>query len=299
MSISGTTLSIAQNNNSRTLTVTLPTSGQGGGEPDAYLKDANASGNTLTIIKKDGTRVTFAPSVGEGGEPAQYIKTASASGNTLTLTPNSGSAIVFTPSGVGGGEPDKYIKDAEKNGNTLTLTKKDGSTVSFTSAEGGSTVSLERIQNSGTQIAKFTIDGVVTTLFAPTPTEGGGGGGEGGTTYVENPYDDAWIRSKFNAMEDRVDDTESHIRDILDETDDEIRAKFKSAFSTYKSLIDYYISTGDSTYSNYTFGNDDCDTWASTRGLITRNANGTYTVGWSSLEQSYNSLSADVTQIKG
>lgn len=265
MSISGTTLSIAQNNNSRTLTVTLPTSGAGGGEPDAYLKDANASGDTLTIIKKDGTQVTFTPSVGEGGEPVQYIKTASASGNTLTLTPNTGSAITFTPSVTDGG---------------------------------GSTVSLERIQNSGTQIARFTIDGVVTTLFAPTPT-GGEGGGEGGTTYIENPYDDAWIRSKFNAMEDRVDDTESDIRDILNETDDEIRAKFKSAFATYQSLIDYYISTGDSTYSNYTFGNDDCDTWASTRGLITRNANGTYTVGWSSLEQSYNNLSADVTQIKG
>lgn len=199
MSISGTTLSIAQNNNSRTLTVTLPTSGQGGGEPDAYLKDANASGNTLTITKKDGTQVTFAPSVGEGGEPAQYIKTASASGNTLTLTPNTGSAITFTPSVTDGG---------------------------------GSTVSLERIQTSGTQIARFTIDGVVTTLFAPTPT-GGEGGGEGGTTYVENPYDDAWIRSKFNAMEDRVDDTESDIRDILNETDDEIRAKFKKAFNTY------------------------------------------------------------------
>jgi len=35
--------------------------GSGGGEPDAYLKSASVSGNTLTLTKKDNTKVTFTP----------------------------------------------------------------------------------------------------------------------------------------------------------------------------------------------------------------------------------------------
>ena len=36
----------------------------GGGEPDAYIKSASVSGNTLTITNKDDTTVTFTPSGG-------------------------------------------------------------------------------------------------------------------------------------------------------------------------------------------------------------------------------------------
>ena len=41
--------------------------GSGGVEPDAYIKDASVSGNTLTLTKKDDTEVVFTPSGGSGG----------------------------------------------------------------------------------------------------------------------------------------------------------------------------------------------------------------------------------------
>lgn len=41
--------------------------GSGGSEPDAYIKDASVSGNTLTLTKKDDTEVVFTPSGGSSG----------------------------------------------------------------------------------------------------------------------------------------------------------------------------------------------------------------------------------------
>lgn len=41
--------------------------GSSGGEPDAYIKDASVSGNTLTLTKKDDTEIVFTPSGGSGG----------------------------------------------------------------------------------------------------------------------------------------------------------------------------------------------------------------------------------------
>lgn len=41
--------------------------GSGGAEPDAYIKDASVSGNTLTLTKKDDTEVVFTPSGGSSG----------------------------------------------------------------------------------------------------------------------------------------------------------------------------------------------------------------------------------------
>lgn len=41
--------------------------GSGGGEPNAYIKDASVSGNTLTLTKKDDTNIVFTPSGGSSG----------------------------------------------------------------------------------------------------------------------------------------------------------------------------------------------------------------------------------------
>ena len=45
-------------------------------EPDAYIKDASVSGNTLTLTKKDNTNVVFTPSGGSsgGGAPSYALK---------------------------------------------------------------------------------------------------------------------------------------------------------------------------------------------------------------------------------
>lgn len=46
--------------------------GSGGAEPDAYIKDASVSGNTLTLTKKDDTEVVFTPSGGSSGGGSGY-----------------------------------------------------------------------------------------------------------------------------------------------------------------------------------------------------------------------------------
>ena len=51
-------------------------SANGSSEPDAYIKDASVSGNTLTLTKKDNTEVVFTPSGGSsgGGAPSYALK---------------------------------------------------------------------------------------------------------------------------------------------------------------------------------------------------------------------------------
>ena len=53
----------------------------GSTEPDAYIKDASVSGNTLTLTKKDDTEVVFTPSGGGSSAVQGYAFT---SGETLT-----------------------------------------------------------------------------------------------------------------------------------------------------------------------------------------------------------------------
>lgn len=53
----------------------------GSTEPDAYIKDASVSGNTLTLTKKDNTEVVFTPSGGSSSAVQGYEFT---SGKTLT-----------------------------------------------------------------------------------------------------------------------------------------------------------------------------------------------------------------------
>ena len=48
-----------------------------GGEPDAYIKSASVSGNTLTLTNKDDTTVAFTPSGGGGGGSSYTLPQAS------------------------------------------------------------------------------------------------------------------------------------------------------------------------------------------------------------------------------
>ena len=67
-----------------TITITdgvISAVGSGGGEPDAYIKDASISGNTLTLTKKDNTNVVFTPSGSGGSGVSGY---AFSSSQTLT-----------------------------------------------------------------------------------------------------------------------------------------------------------------------------------------------------------------------
>ena len=46
----------------------ISSTASGSAEPDAYIKDASISGNTLTLTKKDDTEVVFTPTGGSGGD---------------------------------------------------------------------------------------------------------------------------------------------------------------------------------------------------------------------------------------
>lgn len=70
-----------------TITITdgvISAVGSGGGEPDAYIKDASVSGNTLTLTKKDNTEVVFTPTGGSGGGSGGVSGYAFSSNQSLT-----------------------------------------------------------------------------------------------------------------------------------------------------------------------------------------------------------------------
>lgn len=50
----------------------ISSTASGSAEPDAYIKDASVSGNTLTLTKKDDTEVVFTPSGGSSGGVSGY-----------------------------------------------------------------------------------------------------------------------------------------------------------------------------------------------------------------------------------
>lgn len=55
----------------------ISSTASGSAEPDAYIKDASVSGNTLTLTKKDNTNVVFSPSGGSSGSSgSEWIYTA-------------------------------------------------------------------------------------------------------------------------------------------------------------------------------------------------------------------------------
>lgn len=64
-------------------------SANGSSEPDAYIKDASVSGNTLTLTKKDNTEVVFTPSGGSSSGVSGYYFDP-----TATLTNDDKSHII-------------------------------------------------------------------------------------------------------------------------------------------------------------------------------------------------------------
>ena len=73
----------------------------GGGEPDAYIKSASVSGNTLTLTNKDDTTVAFTPSGGGGSETYPYYKIVNNTETTETIA-QSIAINKYTASGASG-----------------------------------------------------------------------------------------------------------------------------------------------------------------------------------------------------
>lgn len=126
----------------------------------------------------------------------------------------------------------------------------------------------------------------------------GGDGGSGGTTIIENPYDDQWIHDAIEEFEQRAEDEKNRVKEYINDKDLDIRNLIEHMFSDYEDIIQHYIDTGDPNYQEYTFGDPESMEWISKLGTVTDNGNGTYSVDWSSILQTVSSLKGEVDQIK-
>ena len=90
----------------------------GGGEPDAYIKSASVSGNTLTLTNKDDTTVAFTPSGGGGSETYPYYKIV---GNTETTETIAQSIAInkYTASGASGFSLQGAVPATKKRSGTI------------------------------------------------------------------------------------------------------------------------------------------------------------------------------------
>ena len=90
----------------------------GGGEPDAYIKSASVSGNTLTLTNKDDTTVAFTPSGGGGSETYPYYKIV---GNTETTETIAQSINInkYTASGASGFSFQGAVPATKKRSGTI------------------------------------------------------------------------------------------------------------------------------------------------------------------------------------
>lgn len=150
-------------------------------------------------------------------------------------------------------------------------------------------------------IGTLTINGTSKTIYIPKDVVGEGGG-------TADPYDDTELRNQLEGISDRltsevgtlnntINGIQSELDDILDETDEEVRTKIGNAFDTYQDFIDMFES--DPTINKYIFSTDDVDKWASGRGLVIKNDDNTYKVGWSELIQTVNGIDGRVTLVEG
>ena len=89
-----------------------------GGEPDAYIKSASVSGNTLTLTNKDDTTVAFTPSGGGGSETYPYYKIV---GNTETTETIAQSIAInkYTASGASGFSFQGAVPATKKRSGTI------------------------------------------------------------------------------------------------------------------------------------------------------------------------------------
>lgn len=79
---------------------------------------------------------------------------------------------------------DEIMAESIPEGLTIAVKSEDGTIIKYVrekgtwktegGSTGGSTVSVTQKITSDTEVAKITVDGTETTIYAPTPTEGGG-----------------------------------------------------------------------------------------------------------------------------
>lgn len=157
--------------------------GSGGSEPDAYIKDASVSGNTLTLTKKDDTEVVFTPSGGSSGDGSSYTLPAATNTtlggvklgnqNPLSITDNMGNYGASLHAGIE--EADVPIIPYAQNGDSpgvVKVVKGDGlnyenGVISMSTA---TTTNYGTVAYDGKTIQAKLNSGDQPTLYAATAT---------------------------------------------------------------------------------------------------------------------------------
>lgn len=157
--------------------------GSGGSEPDAYIKDASVSGNTLTLTKKDDTEVVFTPSGGSSGDGSSYTLPAATNTtlggvklgnqNPLSITDNMGNYGASLHAGIE--EADVPIIPYAQNGGSpgvVKVVKGDGlnyenGVISMSTA---TTTNYGTVAYDGKTIQAKLNSGDQPTLYAATAT---------------------------------------------------------------------------------------------------------------------------------
>lgn len=120
-----------------------------------------------------------------------------------------------------------------------------------------------------------------------------GTGGEGGTQYVENPYDDAWINTELSTINGNITGLRNDLNAVHNWSASEVNAAVKDAFQDwtwFKAYADANGLTG-TTWSIDEYS-DELGQWL--RGVINVSDVGG---AWSTLTQKVNSLEATVTSL--
>jgi hypothetical protein len=131
----------------------------GGGEPNAYLKSASTSGNTLTLTKKDNSTVEFTPSFSE-----QHV------GDVVSVaaTANSGIAISGTTA-----NPTVGVASTHKLPTTTEWANKADDAVVV--HKSGDTMTGQLIAQNNVAYTTAQVRNIILSTSEPTSAEGANG----------------------------------------------------------------------------------------------------------------------------
>lgn len=268
-----------------------------------------------TIIDKNGTGVVVTPRSLSGSTVA--IADIKVGNITKTIYAPAGSNNQNDPINTDGGL-NYAITDFSSNGTLLTISQNNntnksvdikdavkqsiqnfidnGDTIinNFGQKTSVSVVPLFNSSTGTTKIATITVDGTSKELWIPAGTGGGDNPG-GGTTYVENPYDDSDIKDAIDDLLDTSRSESERLDNLINTLDNEIQDKVEDMFNDVEWIQNNWPegqTTGDSN-----FGEDDVESYLQRLGFWTTDGNGNTVTQWSKIQQDVDSINLAVNAL--
>lgn len=195
----------------------------------------------------------------------------------------------------------KQIREATQEGEN-TASRVGGlfvDIIDHLDGEGGdnSSLSITSYLSKGTKIASFDLDGEVTNIYAPAS------GGNGGSTVIENPYDDSDIKKAIDQLNDALKSTsdlanseKARLDGVIKDIDDNVKGKMQDAID-FASWIQGNFPQGDTTYK--AGWNDKTKEYLQVVGMWDTSTDSPVvtTTKWSKLNQTVDKIALDVTSI--